>query len=144
VLTLHGDPAIAAKAGVDGVHLAAGKNARVARALLGPAALIGISVHTAHEAAAVAPDTVVDYLIAGPAYDTPSKPGYGPVLGRAGMREICRSTALPVIAVGGVTAGTVAEMITAGAAGVAVMGSIMRADDPGEETRSLLSAMSTG
>jgi thiamine-phosphate pyrophosphorylase len=142
VLTLHGDPAIAAKAGVDGVHLAAGNDAGVARALLGPDALIGISVHAAHEAAAVAPDTV-DYLIAGPAYDTPSKPGYGPVLGPAGMREICRSTALPVIAVGGVTAGTVAEMITAGAAGVAVMGSIMRTDDPGDETRSLLAAMST-
>jgi thiamine-phosphate pyrophosphorylase len=139
-LTLHGEPVIAARAGVDGVHLAAGDDAGVARALLGPDALIGISVHTAREASALAAGTV-DYVIAGPAYDTPSKPGYGPVLARAGIQEICRSTALPVIAIGGVTARTVAEMLTAGAVGVAVMGSIMRAADPGDAIRSLAAAM---
>jgi thiamine-phosphate pyrophosphorylase len=139
-LTLHGDPVIAANAGVDGVHLPAGDDARGARALLGQGALIGISIHTAHEGAALAAD-IVDYAIAGPAYDTPSKLGHGPVLGGAGVRAICRSTALPVIAIGGVTATTSAEMIEAGAAGIAVMGSIMRAADPGEQVRRLLAAL---
>jgi thiamine-phosphate pyrophosphorylase len=139
-LTLHGDPLIATNAGIDGVHLPAGDDARAARALLGQGALIGISIHTAHEAAALAAD-IVDYAIAGPAYDTPSKPGYGPVLGGAGVQAICRSTALPVIAIGGVTASATAEMIRAGAAGVAVMGSIMRAADPGDLVRRLLAVL---
>jgi thiamine-phosphate pyrophosphorylase len=140
-LTLHGDPAIAARAGVDGVHLAAGGDASAARALLGRGALIGISVHAAPEAAALAAE-VADYAVAGPAYDTVSKPGYGPVLGAAGIEAICRSTAVPVIAIGGVTAATMAAMMKAGAAGVAVMGGIMRADDPGGELRRLAAAMS--
>jgi thiamine-phosphate pyrophosphorylase len=139
-LTLHGDPMIAAQAGVDGVHLAAGGDASAARALLGQDALIGISVHAAHEAAALAAG-MVDYAIAGPAYETASKPGYGRALGSAGLRAICGSTALPVIAIGGITASAVAEMIDAGVAGVAVMGSIMRADDPGSELRHLAAAM---
>jgi thiamine-phosphate pyrophosphorylase len=139
-LTLHGDPVVAANAGVDGVHLPAGDDARGARALLGQGALIGISIHTAHESAALAAD-IVDYAIAGPAYDTPSKPGYGPVLGCAGVQAICRSSALPVIAIGGVTASAAAEMIKAGAAGVAVMGSIMRAVDPGDLVRRLLAVL---
>jgi thiamine-phosphate pyrophosphorylase len=139
-LTLHGDPVVAANAGVDGVHLPAGDDAKGARALLGQGALIGISIHTAHEAAALAAD-IVDYTTAGPAYDTPSKPGYGPVLGGAGVQAICRSTALPVIAIGGVTASAMAEMIRAGAAGVAVMGSIMRAADPGDLIRRLLAVL---
>jgi len=142
-LTLHGDPAIAVQAGVDGVHLAAGGDISAARALLGENALIGISVHVAQEAAALAADTV-DYALAGPAYETASKPGYGPVLGSAGLRAICRATPLPVIAVGGITAHAVAEIIEAGAAGVAVMGSIMRAGDTGSEIRHLAAAMSGG
>jgi thiamine-phosphate pyrophosphorylase len=142
-LTLHGDPAIAAQAGVDGVHLAAGGDVSAARALLGPGALIGISVHAAHEAAALAAG-MVDYAIAGPAYETASKPGYGPALGSAGLREICRSTGLPVIAIGGISAGSTAAMVQAGAAGVAVMGAIMRAADPSSEVRRLLSALMHG
>jgi thiamine-phosphate pyrophosphorylase len=139
-LTLHGDPVVAANAGLDGVHLPAGDDAKGARALLGQGALIGISIHTAHEAAALAAD-IVDYATAGPAYDTLSKPGYGPVLGGAGVQAICRSTALPVIAIGGVTASAMAAMIRAGAAGVAVMGSIMRAADPGDLIRRLLAVL---
>jgi thiamine-phosphate pyrophosphorylase len=142
-LTLHGEARIAAEAGVDGVHLAAGADANAARGLMGQAALIGISVHAADEAAALTADTV-DYAIAGPAYDTVSKPGYGPVLGPAGIRTICRASALPVLAIGGITAGGAAEMIKAGAAGVAVMGSLMRADDPRDAARRLLEAISAG
>jgi thiamine-phosphate pyrophosphorylase len=142
-LTLHGEARIAAEAGVDGVHLAAGADAKAARELMGRGALIGISVHAADEAAALSAD-VIDYAIAGPAYDTASKPGYGPVLGPAGIRTICRTSALPMLAIGGITAGGAAEMIEAGAAGVAVMGSLMRADDPRDAARRLLEAISAG
>jgi thiamine-phosphate pyrophosphorylase len=140
-LTLHAEAPIAAEAGVDGVHLSAGADAQAARALMGQAALIGISVHAADEAAALTADSV-DYAIAGPAYDTASKLGYGPVLGPGGIRTICRASALPVLAIGGITAGGAAEMIRAGAAGVAVMGSLMQAGDPRAVARRLLEAIS--
>jgi thiamine-phosphate pyrophosphorylase len=141
ILTLHGEARIAADAGVDGVHLAAGTDAVAARALIGQGVLVGISVHAVDDAAALTAD-VVDYAIAGPAYGTASKPGYGPGLGPAGMRAICRATVLPVLAIGGVTAGRAAGMIKAGAAGVAVMGSMMQADDPRDAARRLLEAIS--
>jgi thiamine-phosphate pyrophosphorylase len=141
-LTLHGEARLAAEAGVDGVHLAAGADAKAARALMGQEALIGISVHAADEAAALTAD-IVDYAIAGPAYDTASKPGYGPVLGPSGMRTICCASALPVLAIGGITAGSAAEIIKAGAAGVAVMGSLMQADHPRDAARRLLEAITT-
>jgi thiamine-phosphate pyrophosphorylase len=140
-LTLHGEARIAAEAGADGVHLPAGADAKAARSLMGQGALIGISVHAADEATALSPD-IVDYAIAGPAYDTASKPGYGPVLGPAGMRTICRASTPPVLAIGGITAGSAAEMIKAGAAGVAVMGGLMQVDDPRDAARRLLEAIS--
>lgn len=139
-LTLHGDPALAEEAAADGVHLAAGSDAGAARRLLSAHALIGLSVHTAEEARAADP-TLVDYLVAGPAYQTASKPGYGPFLGMAGIASICAATTVPVIAIGGITEHSVDDMETAGAAGVAVMGSVMRAADPGKEVRALLEAL---
>jgi thiamine-phosphate pyrophosphorylase len=139
-LTLHGDPALAKEAGVDGVHLAAGSDAASARQLLGAHALIGLSVHYAEEARGLDP-AVIDYLVAGPAYATASKPGYGPFLGMAGIGAICAATTIPVIAIGGITEHGIDDMETAGAAGVAVMGGVMRAADPGKEMASLIAAL---
>ena len=129
-LTLHGSAELAHEAGVDGVHLPGGADAQAARARLGRRALIGISVHTAEEAAAL-DAAVVDYAIAGPAYASESKPHYGPILGMVGIENIVNATHVPIIAIGGIAPGVVAEMRVAGAAGVAVMGTIMRAQDPG-------------
>jgi thiamine-phosphate pyrophosphorylase len=139
-LTLHGDAALAKTAGLDGVHLPAGGNASAARRLLGQNALVGISIHTAEEAAKLEL-SVVDYAIAGPAYASASKPGYGPVLGLAGMAAIATITGVPLIAIGGISAGVIGEMRTSGAAGVAVMGSLMQAADPEEETRILIAVL---
>ncbi len=74
---LHGEAALAELAGVDGVHLPSGSDAAAARALLGPEKLIGVSIHTVTEAEAIDPQAA-DYALAGPAFETPSKPGYGP------------------------------------------------------------------
>jgi thiamine-phosphate pyrophosphorylase len=140
-LTVHGGVDIAVAAGTDGVHLAAGGDVTGARAALGPGALVGISIHSVAEARSLDP-TLVDYAIVGPAFETASKPGYGPALGPASIRAIATATRVPVITIGGITPERVAEIVTAGAAGVAVMGSVMRACDPGEEVRALLAAMS--
>ena len=139
-LTLHGDPRWP-EAAVDGVHLPAGGDAAGARQLLGAHALIGLSVHHADEARAARSGSG-RLLVAGPAYATASKPGYGPFLGMTGIAAICAATTIPVIAIGGITEHGIDDMDTAGAAGVAVMGGVMRADDPGKEVRTLIAALS--
>ncbi|MBL7257028.1 thiamine phosphate synthase [Actinoplanes sp. LDG1-01] len=71
----------------------------------------------------------VDYVTVSPIYPTESKPGYGPALGASVAAEIAGE--VPWLALGGVdSAGRAAECAAAGAAGVAVMGAIMRARDP--------------
>ena len=136
-LTLHGDAALAKACGADGVHLPAGSDPIATRAMLGPAKLIGVSLHTVTEAEAIDPN-VVDYAIAGPTFETPSKPGYGPEIGRKGLAEIARAAPVPVLAIGGLNATRVAEVLAAGPVGIAVMGGVMRAADPGQEVRALL------
>ncbi len=139
-LTLHGPAALSKACGSDGVHLAAGSNPAASRALLGPERLIGVSLHTVTEAEAIDPD-VVDYAIAGPAFETPSKPGYGPEIGRKGLAEIARAARVPVLAIGGLNVSRAAEVMAAGPAGIAVMGGVMRATDPGQEMRALLAVV---
>jgi thiamine-phosphate pyrophosphorylase len=140
-LTLHGEAALAKTCGADGVHLSAGHDPAAARALLGPDKLIGVSIHTVGEAEAIDP-AIVDYAIAGPAFETPSKPGYGPEIGRKGLAEIARAARVPVVAIGGINTARVAEVLAAGPAGVAVMGGVMRAADPAQEVRALLATLS--
>jgi len=139
-LTIHGDAALAAAAGADGVHLSAGSDPAAARALLGREKLIGISIHTVTEADGVDPSSV-DYVLAGPAFETASKPGYGPELGRKGLSEIARVARVAVLAIGGINTARVADLIAEGVAGVGVMGSVMRASDPERETLTLLSTL---
>jgi thiamine-phosphate pyrophosphorylase len=138
-LTLHGDPGVALEADLDGVHLPAGADAAAARAALGREKLIGISIHNAAEACAL-DRSLIDYAVLGPVYETASKPGYGPALGAEGFRLIANVAPVPVIAIGGITPERVAGIVSAGAAGVAVMGSVMRSLDPGAEIMALLAA----
>jgi thiamine-phosphate pyrophosphorylase len=139
-LTLHGDASLAKISHVDGAHLPAGSDPVAARKLLGPDKLVGVSIHTVNEAEAIDPN-VVDYAIAGPAFETASKPGYGPEIGRKGLAEIARAARVPVLAIGGLNATRAAEVLAAGPMGIAVMGVVMRADDPGRETKGLLSVL---
>jgi len=136
-LTLHGDADLAQACGADGVHLPAGSDPAAARKLMGPGKLIGVSIHTVTEAAAI-DRRAVDYAVAGPAFETPSKPGYGPEIGRKGLCEIASAASVPVLAIGGLNVTRAAEVLAAGPVGIAVMGGIMRAADPGREVGGLL------
>ncbi len=139
-LLLHGEVSLAKDAGIDGVHLPAGGDAATARALIGPEKILGVSIHTVTEAAEIDP-FCVDYALAGPAFETPSKPGYGPEIGLRGLAEIVRACRVPVLAIGGINAARIAEVLAGGAAGVAVMGGVMRAADPEQHTRALLASL---
>jgi thiamine-phosphate pyrophosphorylase len=80
-------------------------------------------------------------VLAGPAFETASKPGYGPEIGRKGLAEIARVARVPVLAIGGINAARLGELIAAGAAGVAVMGGVMRAADPVREIAALIATL---
>lgn len=141
VLTIGGDVALARALGADGVHLRGGSGPEViaaARATLGAAALIGVSAHAPHEAAAAA-RAGADYVTLSPIFTTTSKPGYGPALGPEGLAA-ARAVGLPIVALGGVGPEVIRACRAAGAAGFAVMGGPMRALDPADATRALLEA----
>jgi thiamine-phosphate diphosphorylase len=104
----------------DGVHLSAADPFPV-----DTPKLVGRSCHTAEDVSRAA-DEGCQYVTLSPIFTTASKPGYGPALGTAALAGL----ALPVWALGGVTAGNAASCLDAGAAGVAVMGAIMAAADP--------------
>lgn len=94
-------------------------------------ALLGRSVHNAPEALQAVRDRC-DYVTVSPVHPTPSKPGYGPTLGARGLHALVDDVdgIPPVLALGGVRPDHVADLCAAGAHGVAVMGSVMRALDP--------------
>lgn len=126
-VTLHGDPALAREAGVDGVHLAADGDPAAARALLGLRALVGQSLHDSGSGEALERARgQVDYVTLSPVFPSASKPGYGPCLGAAGLRR-WTDRGVPVLGLGGIDRpDAVAACRSAGAAGVAVMGPAMR------------------
>jgi thiamine-phosphate pyrophosphorylase len=139
-LMVHGEAALAKLAGADGVHLPSGSDPIAARALIGREKLLGLSIHTVTEAEAIDP-AVVDYALAGPAFETASKPGYGPEIGRKGLAEMAHAARVPLLAIGGINTLRIAEIIAAGCAGVAVMGGVMRAADPGLEVGALVATL---
>ena len=112
-----------------GVHLPQGQSCRNARATLGLDKMIGVSAHTIGEAGAAA-SAGADYATISPIFPTKSKPGYGPPLNLDGLQKVVKRVSIPLIALGGVTGATVLSCRRAGVAGVAVMGTIMRASDP--------------
>ena len=83
-----------------------------------------------------------DYVSLSPIWPSPSKPGYGPALGPRGLAAACAAVPeMRVVALGGVAPGRSAACLAAGAAAVAVMGEVMRADDAAGCVRSLLAEL---
>jgi thiamine monophosphate synthase len=104
--------------------------------------IIGRSCHHPAELARL---TIEDYLTVSPVFPSASKPGYGPALGLAGLAGLAGLGQLAgrraVLALGGVdTPDRVAACLAAGAAGVAVMGAVMRAPDPAAVVAGLVGA----
>lgn len=138
-LAVSADLAAAEAAGV-GLHLPSGGDPAAARRRLGAAALIGCSVH-GRAAAQRTAAAGADYVTLSPVFASASKPGYGPALGLAGLRAAARGLTVPVVALGGIGPAEVRDCLAAGASAVAVMGGIMRAEDPGAATRAYLAGL---
>jgi thiamine-phosphate pyrophosphorylase len=124
-----------------GVHLRSDSlPLSVARRLLGPGNLLGMSVHSVEEAL-LAQTQGADYIVLGPIYETPSKQMFGPPLGIHTLEKACTLVRIPIIGIGGVTAARAREMRHAGAFGAAVITAILGADDIESATRELLDAV---
>jgi thiamine-phosphate pyrophosphorylase len=133
---VNGPLEVAVAVGADGVHLPedAPMPARLRRGFL-----VGRSVHSA-EAARRAEAAGADYLVAGPVFETRSHPGVQPA-GLALIEEIAGAVRLPVLAIGGVTAGRVEEVVRAGASGVAVISAVLAQPDPRAAAEALRRAL---
>jgi thiamine-phosphate pyrophosphorylase len=125
----------------DGAHV--GQDdlpASIARRLLGPERILGVSAANIGEAEdAVA--SGADYLGVGPIFPSLGKPDAGPATGVALLTELARRYTLPLVAIGGITAENAAATLRAGACGVAVITAIVAADDIAAATRSLRAAI---
>lgn len=128
---------------VDGVHLRANSvPVPVARRLVGAHRLVGVSTHSLGEVEQANRDGA-DYVLFGPIFETPSKRPFGPPLGLGMLAEVCRRSAVPVFAVGGVTSVSVPDIRRAGAHGVAVIGAILTRDDVAAATRGMLASLAS-
>lgn len=125
----------------DGVHV--GQDdipAEVARQIIGPDRILGVSAATVEQAQQAA-RAGATYLGVGDIFGTPSKPDAGPPIGLASLAEITRAVHLPVLGIGGVTIANAASVVQAGAVGVAVISAVIGAPDPEAATRALHEAI---
>lgn len=129
--------------GADGVHL--GKNdmpIREARQLLGPDYIIGGTANTFEDAKAHY-EASADYIGCGPFRFTTTKQKLAPVLGLDGYRQIIQqmraaNITIPVVAIGGITKDDIPAILQTGITGIALSGTVLRADDPIAEMKHII------
>ena len=127
--------ALVRELGADGVHL--GKNdmpIREARQLLGPDFIIGGTANTFEDAKAHY-EASADYIGCGPFRFTTTKKKLAPVIGLEGYRSIIHQMRearidIPVVAIGGITKADIPAILQTGITGIALSGTVLRADDP--------------
>ncbi|MFK7789053.1 MAG: thiamine phosphate synthase [Phycisphaeraceae bacterium] len=133
-------PDLAKLAGADGVHLGQSDlDPDDARKIVGSQLLIGVSTSNLDEAQA-AQANGADYCGVGPMFPTTTK--HKPNLaGPAYLREYLQNNGLPHLAIGGINASNLNELIEAGVQGIAISSAICAADDPGQVTAGLITAI---
>ena len=130
---------VALLCGADGVHLPErGPSVAATRRLAGDGLIIGRSVHSAEEAVK-AEEEGADYVQVGAIFPTRSHPG--PPAGPGLVESVAARVTIPIVAVGGITARNVGEVMQAGARGAAVISAILGSPSPGAAARRLAEAM---
>ena len=130
------DVALAVNA--EGVHVGPPDDmpAGIARQLLGPDRILGVSAESPDIARQAAKDGA-DYIGVGDVYGTASKPDAGPPIGLNGLKAVVDSSPIPVVGIGGIDHGNAGAVIEAGASGVALISAIFGAKDPEAAARDL-------
>jgi len=136
-LIVNDDVAAAIAIGADGLHIGQGDmSVAEARARIGRKAILGLSVETPELAAAADP-ALVDYIGAGPVFATPTKLDHKLPVGFDGLAAQIAASPVPAVAIGGLKARHVAEVLSVGAAGIAVVSAICGQPDPEAAARIL-------
>ncbi|MBV9006769.1 MAG: thiamine phosphate synthase [Solirubrobacterales bacterium] len=137
---LNDRPDLVQDAGADGVHVGQDDMAvAVAREIVGPDRLIGLSTHTPTQIDAAAA-AKVDYIGVGPVYETPTKPGRAAV-GLELVHYAAAHARVPFFAIGGIDEANVAAVAAAGAERVAVVRALTESVDPERAARTLVEAL---
>lgn len=139
VVVLANDDIVAARSG-DGLHVGVDDISPLeARAELGDEAVIGWSINTLEQLDDAPQLLACDYVAVSPVWDTPTKPDASAAWGLSGLREVRRRCAgrVPVVAIGGIHADNAADVVRAGADGIAVVTAIGGARDPRAAAREL-------
>jgi thiamine-phosphate pyrophosphorylase len=130
IINDHIDVALAC--GAEGVHI--GQKdlpPEIARKLLGPRALVGLSVSNEREVDNANPlGTMIDYVGVGPVFDTPTKPDASAALGIEGIAALCARSMHPTVAIGGIQLSNADDVKRAKPGGIAVVSAICKAADP--------------
>ena len=135
---------VALASGADGVHLGPDDPTPASvRSAVPEGFLIGYSADDP-EAARSAIAAGADYIGCGTVWPTSSKRDAGPAIGLDGLRRMAQAVPAPVVGIGGITPARAAPVRATGASGVAVMGAVMSAVDPGKTVRRLLAAVDGG
>ncbi|MHB8593185.1 MAG: thiamine phosphate synthase, partial [Acidimicrobiales bacterium] len=129
-------PDVALESGADGVHVGQDDvSPALARRILGPGAIVGLSTHASAELEA-SREQPVDYVSAGPVEPTPTKPGR-PGTGPGYVAMAARHAGRPVFVTGGVHPGAVAGLVAVGARRFVVVRYLTESDDPEADARRL-------
>jgi len=127
----------------DGVHVGQDDMpAALARQLIGPHKILGVSASTLEEALQAEREEA-NYVSASPVFTTPTKPDAPPPTGLEGLRAIVEAVNLPVIAIGGIDEKNATEVMEAGAQGVAVISAVVSAPDIAAAARRLRETLET-
>lgn len=141
--TVNDSPEVAAAAGADGVHLGRADATPVqARSLLGPQALVGVTLNYLADTARLA-EGQPDYVGVGPFRATTTKRGHAPVHTAASLAELMTAARLPAYVIGGVTVADFAELQRLGSSGAAVSAAIAAAPDVRQAAAELVTAAQT-
>jgi len=134
-LIVNDRPDIAAMSGAQGVHV--GQNdlpVEEARKICRPPRWVGVSTHSL-EQVREADRTSADYIAIGPIFPTGTKENPDPVVGVDFLRAVRQMTRKPLVAIGGITVESAAEVVCAGADALAVIRDLVGAADPGARVR---------
>ncbi|MBU4317639.1 MAG: thiamine-phosphate kinase [Proteobacteria bacterium] len=134
---INDDMVLAKAVGADGVHLGQSDDLpALAREILGPAAILGVSISTLDELKKT-DLTPCDYLGAGPVFPTGTKPDAKSVIGLEGLKAVVEASSLPVVAIGGIDRTNARDCFLNGASGISLISAVSRSKNPVQAAKEL-------
>ncbi|MBS0236459.1 MAG: thiamine phosphate synthase [Proteobacteria bacterium] len=136
---------LAAEIGVAGVHIGQqDMSPAQARSILGPGKIIGVSIESMEELNRANADDAISYVTASAVYPSKTKTDCKTIWGLDGLNKVVMQSRHPVTSIGGIKAHNVAEIMTSGACGIAVIGAVHDAEDPYEAACELMRYINSG